>query len=103
MLDRGDQTKMVTVKQLMLLHRKLAWCILFFLCLSVISGCGTISSPTTTVRQPPPTEVAQPFHGTMKTLDGDFTVTLDITPNRSGMNVFIARVVDDHTGKLASL
>lgn len=102
MLDRGYQTKMVTVKQLVLLHRRLVECLLLFLCLSAIGGCGTSSSPTTTLRQPSPTEVAQPFHGTVKTLDGDFTVTLDITPNRSGTNVFTARVMDDHTDKLAS-
>lgn len=93
---------MITGKRFALLRWEPAWCLLLFLCLGVISGCGTVSSPTTTLRQPPPTAVAQPFHGTVKTLDGDFTVTLDITPNRSGPNVFTVRVMDDHTGKLAS-
>jgi copper transport protein len=98
----GNQKKMITGKRLALLRWEPAWCILLFLCLSVIGGCGTISSPTTTIRQFPPAEVAQPFHGTVKTLDGDFTVTLDITPNRSGPNVFTVRVMDDHTDTLAS-
>jgi hypothetical protein len=90
---------MITGKRFALLRWKLAWCLLLFLCLSVISGCGPSSSPTTTLHQPSPTAVAQPFHSTVKTLDGDFTVTLAVTPNRSGPNVFTVSVVDDHTGK----
>jgi hypothetical protein len=90
---------MTTGKRFALLHWKLA-CLLLFLCSGVIGGCGTVSSPTT-LRQPSPTAVAQPFHGTAKTLDGVFTVTLDITPNRSGPNVFTMQVMDNHTEKLA--
>lgn len=93
---------MITGKRFALLRWERAWCLLLFLCLSIIGGCGTISSSTTTLSQPSPAAVAQPFHGTVKTQDGDFTVTLDITPNRSGPNVFTVHVLDVHTGQLAS-
>lgn len=71
-------------------------------CVSVITSCGASPTTTTTtaLQQPPQaTKVAGPFHATVKTFDGDFTVTLDITPNRPGANVFIAHVLDNHTYK----
>lgn len=75
---------------------------MLLLCISMITGCGAPPSPTAPIgQQPQPTEVAQPFHATVKTFDGDFTVALDITPNRSGTNVFMVRVMDNRTGKPA--
>jgi copper transport protein len=82
---------------------KLAWIFLLFLCVGVISGCGTPSSPTTGVGQhPQPSVVAHPFHDMIKTLDGDFTIILDITPNRSGTNAFKASVIDTRTNTPAT-
>jgi len=79
-------------------HWKPVWIFLLFLCVSVTSSCGPSSSSATTVGQPPqPSADAHPFHDTFKTLDGDFTITLDITPNRSGINVFMAQVMDTRT------
>ncbi len=103
MLDRRQSNEGSIGKWSALLSWKPAWSILLLLCVSVINGCGATPSPTTTFRQQPqPTAVAQPFHASMKTLDGDFTVTLDITPNRSGTNVFTVQVMDNHRNKLAS-
>ena len=79
------------------------WSLLCLLCASPLTSCGA-PSPTTTAPAPQPhlTPVAHPFHVTVKTLDGDFTVTLDITPNRSGTNVFTVHVMDNHTDRLAT-
>lgn len=82
---------------------KLAWIFLLFLCVGVIPGCGAPSSPTTAVgQQTYPSVAAHPFHDTVKTLDGDFTITLDITPNRSGTNVFRASVIATRTNTPAT-
>ena len=76
--------------------------LLLLLCVGGISGCGALApSPTVRAQQPTPT-IAHPFHATMKTLDGAFIVTLDITPNRSGPNVFMVQVRNSHTGKPAT-
>jgi len=86
-----------------LLRRKAVWTSLLLLCIGVVSGCGSAPPPSPTLRQVSPTpEVAHPFHDTLKTLDGTFTITLDITPNRSGTNVFLAQVMDNRTGEPAA-
>jgi hypothetical protein len=78
--------------------------------LVLLSGCGTLSSggtstlattPTPLPSFPQPTVDAGPFHTVVQTFDGDFTVTLAITPNRSGPNQFQAQVMDNHTRKPA--
>lgn len=71
---------------------------MLFLCVSILSSCGTSSAPTTIVSQQPQLPTAtQPIHGTATTLDGDFTISLDITPGRSGTNVFLAHVMGTRT------
>ena len=76
--------------------------LLLLLCVGAISGCGALApSPTARAQQPLPA-IAHPFHATMKTLDGAFIVALDITPNRSGPNVFMVQVRDSRTGKPAT-
>ena len=74
---------------------------LLVLYLSILSGCGTSSTPIIQ-QQPQPTAVARPFHATVQTFDGDFTVTLDITPNHSGVNMFMAQVRDNHANQPAT-
>jgi hypothetical protein len=84
---------------------KRVWVMIFPLCFGVISGCSAISSPQSVITQqqsPTPTEIVGPFHASTKTFDGDFTITLDITPNRVGSNMFIAHVIDNQTGKPAT-
>lgn len=80
--------------------------ILLLLFVLVLSGCGPVPSSTSTPGQSSPTQlttvVARPFHETVKTLDGVFTVTLDITPNRSGPNNFSLRVMDTRTDQPAT-
>lgn len=70
--------------------------------LSILSACGAASSTTTLQQQPQPTTVARPFHATVQTFDGDFTVILDITPNHSGINRFMAQVKDNHANRPAA-
>ena len=66
---------------IVLLSRKPVWTILLLLCAGTINGCGSAPPPSPTLRQSSPTlAVTHPFHDTLKTLDGAFTVTLDITP-----------------------
>ncbi len=77
---------------------KWGWIFMLFLCMSMLSSCGTPSAPTTTAAQQPQLPAAtQPIHSTATTADGDFTISLDITPGRSGTNMFLARVIDTHT------
>ena len=72
-------------------------------CASVITSCSASPTTTTALQQSPQsTKVADPFHVTVKTFDGDFTVTLDITPNRPGTNVFMVHVLDNYTHKLVT-
>ena len=85
-------------------RRAVQLCVLFF-CLGVFSSCGT-SAPTvattTTLPHAQPTVPAGPFHTTVQTFDGDFTLTLDITPNHAGPNQFRLRVLDNSTHKMAT-
>lgn len=80
-------------------REKLVYSLLFLLCVSMIISCGTVQTATPAPQQPSP-EATHPFHGTVTTLDGDFIVTLDVTPNLSGTNVFLVHVEDAHTNKL---
>jgi copper transport protein len=70
--------------------------------LSALAGCGTdATTATTTLSHPQPTATIGPFHTTVQTFDKDFTITLDITPNRSGPNHFLAQIMDNHTHTFA--
>lgn len=80
--------------------------LILLLSLSVISGCDSIPITTATTPTPLPTKsqptvIAQHFHATVQTFDKDFTITLDITPNRSGPNAFMAHVKDNRANKPA--
>ncbi len=86
-----------------LLLGKVVRTILLLLCVAVISACGSAATLSPTPRQASPTPpVAHPFHATLETRDGAFSITLDISPNRSGTNVFLAHVRDNRTGKPAA-
>lgn len=74
--------------------------------INALSGCGASASatPVSTPTSPShvqPTVLAHPFSTTVRTLDGDFSLTLSITPNRSGPNRFSAQVIDSHSNKPA--
>lgn len=101
MLKRKRPNADSTSKRSTLLSQKPGWSILLvLLCICVMQSCGTSPSSATAIRrQPPPTVAAHLFHAMRKTLDGDFAVTLDITPNRSGTNIFRVRVMDTRTDK----
>ena len=81
-----------------------AWSIALALCLGLLSGCGGTIAPTQTVqdtsRTSPTTEGIQPFHATVQTLDSVLTVTLTITPDRAGTNMFTVRVRANHPNAL---
>jgi hypothetical protein len=79
--------------------RKLAGCLALLLSMS-ISGCGAMQTTVTRPQlQPTPTE--PPFHTITQTFDRDFTLTLTITPDRAGTNLFTMQVFD-HRGQPAS-
>lgn len=84
-------------------YLKVVGSFLLFLGVSLIAGCGVFSTTgSTTTVQPqtqPTVASAQPVHTTARTSDGDFTITLDITPNRSGANMFIVHAIDNSTNK----
>lgn len=60
------------------------------------------STSTSFPEQAQPTAVIQPFHTTVQTFDGDFSITLDITPDRSGPNSFAAQVTSIPDNKPAT-
>ncbi len=77
------------------------WLILALLLVSgCLAACNTNASTITSPPTPPvprTTVAAGPLHAFIQTFDGAFTITLDITPNRSGPNYFRARVMNSHT------
>src|SRR5579872_3834226 len=99
MLKRKRPNADGTGKRSTLPAQKPMWSILLvLLCICVMQSCGTPPSSVTAIgQQSPRIVVAHPFHATRKTLDGDFAVTIDITPNRSGTNIFRVRVMDTRT------
>jgi copper transport protein len=64
---------------------------------------GTLTPATAAQPSPQQTASGTPaagaFNGTAKTTDGKYSVTLNITPNRFGTNVFTVQVTDIQTGK----
>jgi hypothetical protein len=85
---------------LTLSYRKWLWSSLLLLYFNLLNSCGTPPTPINTLQpQPQSTPVVHPFHATLQTLDSEFTITLDITPNHSGTNVFTVRVMNNHTAK----
>ena len=92
-----------------LLRRRLwsgIWSIVLALYLGLLSGCGGTLAQTQTVQNtlrtsPTPGEI-QPFHATVETFDRVLTVTLTITPNRAGTNVFTVDMRANHSSTLTS-
>ena len=77
------------------------WSIALALCLGLLSGCGGTLPPQQTVqntlRTSPTPGGIQPFHATVETFDRVLTVTLTITPNRAGANMFTVLVRANHS------
>ena len=87
------------------LYYKPMWAALFLLSIVIIQSCGAAPSSTAAPTPQPQSSsqaVAHPFHSILKTLDDAFTVTLDITPDRTGTNAFTMYVVNNHTGEAAT-
>ena len=59
---------------------------------------GTLSPVAAAQQQPSTTEAATTFTASVRTSDNEFTVTLDVTPNRTGTNVFRVSVAETRTG-----
>jgi hypothetical protein len=74
-------------------HWRLARHLLPFFILGLLGGCGTTHAATIPTQQSP-TPSASPFHATVQTFDRVFTLTLTISPNRSGINRFTMQVID---------
>jgi copper transport protein len=70
------------------------------LCVGLLNVfAGTLTPAAAQAQNPPNGAVAGPFHGTAKTSDGKYSVTLTISPNHFGTNVFTVQVTDLSTGK----
>lgn len=70
------------------------------LCVGLLNVfAGTLTPAAAQSQTPPNGAVAGPFHGTAKTSDGKYSVTLTISPNHFGTNVFTVQVTDLSTGK----
>jgi copper transport protein len=70
-------------------------------CGSAIPGPSTSGQPSSTFT-PQQAATVLPFPATIKTLDGAFTITLDVTPNHAGNNQFSVLVLDNQTSKPAA-
>lgn len=73
--------------------------------LSMAGGCSAgvpASTTTTTLPHPQPTTLVRPFHTSVQTLDGAFTIALDITPNHAGPNHIHMQVMENHTHTVAT-
>jgi len=66
--------------------------------MNIFAGTLAPLAPTT-AQQQQQAAVQQPFHATMETFDHEFTVTLEISPNQLGTNVFTVSIVNPHTDK----
>lgn len=69
--------------------------------MNVFAGTLTPTTTASAAQQQSGTSstTSAPFNGTAKTSDGKYSVTLNITPNRFGTNVFTVHIVDVKTGK----
>ena len=65
-------------------------------CVGLLNVFGGTLLPATTT-QPQTVVQSKPFNTSFQTRDDKFTVTLNINPNRFGMNVFTVSVVDNKT------
>jgi len=68
--------------------------------MNVFAGTLAPVVPTTTQQQP--AAIQQPFHATIETFDHEFTVTLEISPNQLGTNVFTVGIATPHTGRVVT-
>ncbi len=66
------------------------------ICFSLLNIFASSLLPTGSTQQR--SQATGPFQSTLKTFDKQFEVTLAITPNRFGPNVFKVKIVDMHTG-----
>ena len=79
----------------------LPWFNKALLAVAVLICIGFMSAFTGTL--PPITAgQAHPFASTVKTTDGKFTIKLNVTPNRSGTNVFTVTVLDTRTSQIVT-
>ena len=68
-------------------------------CVGLMNVFAGTLSPIAAAAQPQPGAKPQPYHATLRTTDGKFTVALEINPNRFGTNVFTVTVTNNSTGK----
>ena len=68
-------------------------------CVGLMNVFAGTLSPIAAAAQQQPGAKPQPYHATLRTTDGKFTVALEINPNRFGTNVFTVTVTNNSTGK----
>jgi copper transport protein len=89
-------------KQTRRLTRVLSWepllGVAVLVCVGLMNVFAGTLSPITAAQQPPTTGATSAFTTSVRTSDSEFTVTLVVTPNQAGPNVFRVSVVDAKTG-----
>ncbi len=71
------------------------------LCVGLLNVfAGTLTPAAAQSQNPPTGATAGAFQGTTQTTDGKYSVTLTISPNHFGTNVFTVQVTNISTGKL---
>lgn len=68
-------------------------------CVGLLNVFAGTLTPTNAASSSPTTPAAGAFNGTAQTADGKYSVTLTISPDRFGSNVFTVQVKDVQTGK----
>lgn len=107
MLKRKEATNNSSEKWPVPTRLRLISILIFFCWISTaIGACGVINNTSAnTSATPSPAQssiVARPLHTTEQTLDGDFSITLDITPNQPGINAFTAHIINNHTNEVTT-
>lgn len=91
------------VKRTQRLTRVLRWepvlGVAVLVCVGLMNVFAGSLAPTGVVPQQPTTGTATSFHTTVKTADSKFLITLTVSPNQVGPNVFTVSVADTSTGK----
>ena len=68
-------------------------------CVGLMNVFAGTLSPTASAPPQAVKSASTPFHTTVKTTDGKFTLALAVSPNTAGPNVFMVSVIENATGR----
>ena len=69
------------------------------ICVGLLNVFAGTLTPTNAAPTPPKNAAVGAFHATATTSDGKYSVTLSVSPNKFGSNVFTVEVTDARSGK----